>query len=87
MVDAEKNLKGIITDGDLRRMLQNNFELNEIKAKEIMSKTPKVIALGEFAVKAVELMKTFNITQLVVKDGATLVGFIHIHDLMKEGIV
>lgn len=87
VVDAEKNLKGIITDGDLRRMLQNNFELNEIKAKEIMTKTPKVIALGEFAVKAVELMKTFNITQLVVKDGATLVGFIHIHDLMKEGIV
>lgn len=87
VVDANKKLQGIITDGDLRRMLQNNFELSTIKAKDIMTKDPKVIFVDDYAVKAAELMKTFNITQLVVKDGASLVGFIHIHDLMKEGIV
>lgn len=87
VVDAENNLQGIITDGDLRRMLQNNFVLSEIKAGDIMSKDPKTILLDDYAVKAVEVMKTFNITQLVVKDNSTLVGFVHIHDLMKEGIV
>ncbi|WP_339925846.1 KpsF/GutQ family sugar-phosphate isomerase [uncultured Cyclobacterium sp.] len=87
VVDANKKLQGIITDGDLRRMLENNFELSGIKAKDIMTKDPKVIFADDYAVEAAGLMKTFNITQLVVKDGTSLVGFIHIHDLMKEGIV
>ena len=87
VVDAAQNLRGIITDGDLRRMLQNNFEVSEIKAGDIMTKNPKTILLDDFAVKAVEVMRTFNITQLVVKDNSSLVGFVHIHDLMKEGIV
>ena len=87
VVDAAQNLRGIITDGDLRRMLQNNFEVSEIKAGDIMTKNPKAILLDDFAVKAVEVMRTFNITQLVVKDNSSLVGFVHIHDLMKEGIV
>jgi len=52
-----------------------------------MTKDPKGILPDEYAVKAVELMKIYNITQLMVKDGASLVGFIHIHDLRKEGIV
>lgn len=79
--------KNGLKPGDLRRMLQNNFEVSEIKAGDIMTKNPKTILLDDFAVKAVEVMRTFNITQLVVKDNSSLVGFVHIHDLMKEGIV
>ncbi|MDO6440058.1 KpsF/GutQ family sugar-phosphate isomerase [Cyclobacterium sp. 1_MG-2023] len=87
VVDETQKLQGIITDGDLRRMLQNNFDLSEIKAGDIMTKDPKTIFLDDYAVKAVEVMRTFNITQLVVQDNSSLVGFVHIHDLMKEGIV
>lgn len=87
VVDEAQKLQGIITDGDLRRMLQNNFDLSEIKAGDIMTKDPKTIFLDDYAVKAVEVMRTFNITQLVVQDNSSLVGFVHIHDLMKEGIV
>lgn len=87
VVDEDQKLQGIITDGDLRRMLQNNFELSDIKAGDIMTKNPKTILMDDYAVKAVELMRTFNITQLVVQDNSSLVGFVHIHDLMKEGIV
>ncbi len=87
VVDEAQKLQGIITDGDLRRMLQNNFDLSEIKAGDIMTKEPKTILTDDYAVKAIEVMRTFNITQLVVQDNSSLVGFVHIHDLMKEGIV
>jgi arabinose-5-phosphate isomerase len=87
VVDRERNLQGIITDGVLRRMLENNPDLSVIKAKDIMTKDPKVIQRDEYTLKAIGLMKTFNITQLEVKEYVTVVGFIHIHDLMKEGIV
>jgi arabinose-5-phosphate isomerase len=87
VVDDEKNLLGIITDGDLRRMLQKESNIALIKASDIMTRTPKMIDKGEFAVKALQIMQENNITQLVVKDGARVAGFIHLHDLLKEGIV
>lgn len=87
VVDPDKQLLGIITDGDLRRMLQRDPDLTRIKAAEIMTSHPKTIGIGEYAVKALGLMRDFNITQLVVMEGNSVVGFIHIHDLMKEGIV
>jgi Predicted signal-transduction protein containing cAMP-binding and CBS domains len=52
-----------------------------------MTRTPKSIAKDEFAVKALQMMQENNITQLVVKDGEKIAGFIHLHDLLKEGIV
>jgi len=87
VVDEAKNLLGIITDGDLRRMLQKESNIALIKAADIMTRTPKMIDKSEFAVKALQIMQENNITQLVVKDGARVAGFIHLHDLLKEGIV
>ncbi|MEQ1584415.1 MAG: KpsF/GutQ family sugar-phosphate isomerase [Cyclobacteriaceae bacterium] len=87
VVDDAHNLLGIITDGDLRRMLQKESNIAFIKAADIMTRTPKMIDKGEFAVKALQIMQENNITQLVVKDGLKVAGFIHLHDLLKEGIV
>ena len=87
VVDENSTLLGIITDGDLRRMLQKNTNIVTVTAADIMSKTPKKIEKDEFAVKALHQMQENNITQLVVMNGEKLVGFIHLHDLLKEGIV
>jgi arabinose-5-phosphate isomerase len=84
---SDKKLLGIITDGDLRRMLQKDVNLTSLKAEEIMSRTPKRIEKDEFAVKALHMMQESSITQLVVVEGETVAGFIHLHDLLKEGIV
>jgi arabinose-5-phosphate isomerase len=87
VTDGNKILLGIITDGDLRRMLEKGIDLNSIKASEIMTRNPKNIEKDEFAVKALQIMQQNNITQLVVMDGKSVTGFIHLHDLLKEGIV
>lgn len=87
VLDGNNNLLGIITDGDLRRMLQKDTRLDNVKAEDIMSPNPKRIEKDEFAVKALHLMQEGNITQLVVMDGQKVAGFIHLHDLLKEGIV
>jgi arabinose-5-phosphate isomerase len=87
VVDENTTLLGIITDGDLRRMLQKNINIANVTAADIMSKTPKKIEKDEFAVKALHQMQENNITQLVVMDGEKISGFIHLHDLLKEGIV
>lgn len=87
VVDGNKILQGIITDGDLRRMLQKGGDLDKIKASDIMTRKPKGIDKDEFAVKALQMMQESNITQLVVMDGERVAGFIHLHDLLKEGIV
>ena len=87
VVDENSTLLGIITDGDLRRMLQKDINITNVTAADIMSKTPKKIEKDEFAVKALHQMQENNITQLVVMDGQKIAGFIHLHDLLKEGIV
>jgi arabinose-5-phosphate isomerase len=87
VVDENNNLVGIVTDGDLRRMLQKETNIGLIKAADIMTRTPKTIDKSEFAVKALQVMQENNISQLVVNDGQRVVGFIHLHDLLKEGIV
>ncbi len=87
VVDENNQLIGIITDGDIRRMLEKNTNINEAKAQDIMSKNPKTISRNELAVKAFEQMEKNSITQLVVTDGKTYLGMIHLHDLLREGIV
>ena len=87
VIDDKQDLLGIITDGDLRRMLQKNTNLNDIIATDIMTRTPKKIEKDEFAVAALHKMQENNITQLVVMNGSQIAGFIHLHDLLKEGIV
>jgi arabinose-5-phosphate isomerase len=87
VIDGNKILLGIITDGDLRRMLEKTMDLNGVRASEIMTKNPKSIQKDEFAVTALQIMQQRSITQLVVMDGEKAAGFIHLHDLLKEGIV
>jgi len=87
VIDKENNLLGIITDGDLRRMLEKNTNISVAKAIDIMTKNPKTISRHEHAIKAFEKMEKNNITQLVVTDGTKYLGMIHLHDLLKEGIV
>lgn len=81
-------LAGIITDGDLRRMLTGNPHLETVTAAEIMTTTPKTILKSTLAIKALEMLRIHNISQLVVinKKGR-YVGFLHLHDLIREGLV
>lgn len=78
---------GIITDGDLRRMLSSNEDISKLTAKDIMSKNPKSIDLSAMAIDAKELMEHFGISQLLVEENGQYAGVVHIHDLIKEGII
>lgn len=87
VLDDEENISGIITDGDLRRMLEKDLYKEGITAKEIMTLNPKTIAGTELAVNALNLMRTTNITQLAVTQNKKYTGIIHLHDLVREGII
>ena len=80
-------IAGIITDGDLRRMLQKETELNSIKALDIMSKNPKCIEEDQLAVSALDLMRKNNVSQLLVTQNEKYIGILHLHDLVREGII
>jgi arabinose-5-phosphate isomerase len=81
------NITGIITDGDLRRMLEKNIDLHLITASDIMSKNPKKIDVKNLAVNALEIMRNNNITSILVTDNERYTGVVHLHDLLKEGII
>ncbi len=80
-------LVGIITDGDLRRMLEKSDSIQNITAKDIMTENPKTIGPYEMAVNALDLMRKNSITQLVVAEDETYLGILHLHDLIKEGLI
>ena len=86
-VTSNKKIDGIITDGDLRRMLAKTDDFSQLSAKDIMSQQPKSIAIDAMAIEAMELMDTHEISQLLVEDQGQYAGVIHIHDLIKEGII
>ncbi|MDF1517400.1 MAG: KpsF/GutQ family sugar-phosphate isomerase [Lutibacter sp.] len=77
---------GIITDGDLRRMLSNSPDIGKLVAKDIMSKNPKTIQVDAMAIEAMETMENNKISQILVEDNSIYVGVVHLHDLLKEGI-
>lgn len=87
VLDKNDQLFGIITDGDLRRMLENNIDINSSVAKDIMSENPKTVDAEDYATRALNVMQQNNIAQIVVLDGSQVVGFVHLHDLLKEGII
>jgi arabinose-5-phosphate isomerase len=87
VVDEQDALLGIITDGDLRRMLEKSTMPDGLKATAIMTAKPKTIAADALAVEALDLMRTHDITQLVVTSDKKYLGFIHLHDLIREGII
>ena len=87
VLNENEQIVGIITDGDLRRMLEKNKNIANIKASDIMSKNPKTIDEEVLAVNAYSIMKDKKITQLIVLNGNKYVGIVHIHDILREGIV
>lgn len=87
VLDKNKHIKGIITDGDLRRMLEKTVLLQKINAKNIMTANPKTISKYDLAVDALDLMRKNNISQLLVVDNKKYGGIIHLHDLVREGII
>lgn len=87
VIDASGALAGIITDGDVRRMLEQDVDIKKLSAKDIMSANPLTVQLGS---KAKEVLKTLNrnkISQIIVLDGSQYVGIAHLHDLIKEGLL
>ena len=86
-VIENNEIKGIITDGDIRRMLEKTADLTSITAADIMTKNPKTIDVYAKVEDALNIMESHAITQLVVTENNTYAGIIHLHDILKEGIV
>ena len=87
VVNDKNELLGIITDGDLRRMLEKTVAIDNVKAGDIMTNHPKTIGPDELAVDALDQLRRNNITQLAVTDKGKYVGIIHLHDLIREGLI
>lgn len=86
VIENEKVI-GIITDGDIRRMLNKTENISGLTAKEIMTKNPKTIKSTDMVSDALNILEYFSITQLVVVDNGEYKGVIHLHDILKEGII
>ncbi|WP_233451030.1 KpsF/GutQ family sugar-phosphate isomerase [Hanstruepera ponticola] len=86
-VVENSEIVGIITDGDLRRMLNNSSDFSNLKAKDIMGSNPKRIDYNAMAVDAKEEMESYGISQLLVEKNGQYAGVVHLHDLIKEGIL
>jgi len=80
-------LVGIITDGDIRRMLEKNIPIDQFKASDIMTHNPRTLDKNTLVVDALSVMRKNNITQILVVDGINYVGVVHLHDILKEGII
>tara|TARA_R110002049_G_scaffold245100_1_gene418951 strand:- start:19170 stop:20135 length:966 start_codon:yes stop_codon:yes gene_type:complete len=78
---------GVITDGDIRRMLNKYDDIRTLTARDIMTSNPKTVAIEELAVSALELMQDSGISQLLAVDGTTYKGVVHLHNLINEGIL
>lgn len=87
VLDDNSDLLGIITDGDLRRMLERNESPASLKAADILTRNPKTIDGTELATEALALMRKHDITQLVVTKEGKYAGMLHLHDLVREGII
>lgn len=88
VVVQDDRVEGIITDGDLRRMMKANDSFAHLQAKDIMTVNPKTISEGEYATKALTMMRASSITQLIVVDHQNhYLGVVHLHDILREGIL
>lgn len=86
-VIEDNKIIGIITDGDIRRMLKNNTEFRDLTARDIMSPTPKTIDQDSMAVDALEMLEENKISQLLALENQSYAGVVHIHNLIREGIL
>ncbi len=88
VVDAEQRILGVFTDGDLRRLMEKQFNFSELSIGEVMGKQPRTVGPEQLAVEAVEIMETHRINQLLVADSeGKLVGALHIHDLTRAKVI
>jgi arabinose-5-phosphate isomerase len=87
VLNQEGQLQGIITDGDLRRMLEKSSSIDQITATDILSPNPKTITPETLAVEALEIMRKNDISALLVVEDQRYLGVLHLHDLVREGIV
>lgn len=87
VVDDAGMLMGIVTDGDIRRMLEKHDSTSGLTAKDILTPSPKTIDEQELAVEALELIRNHNISQVVVTNNGKYSGFVHLHDLVREGLI
>tara|TARA_B100000902_G_C27315727_1_gene921180 strand:- start:982 stop:1947 length:966 start_codon:yes stop_codon:yes gene_type:complete len=86
-VFKDNQLIGIITDGDLRRMLERVDSFSNLKAKDIMSSNPKTISVNSLVYDALQIMEDNKITQIIVTDHDNYIGIVHMHEVLKEGIL
>ncbi len=87
VTDEQNRVVGIITDGDLRRMLEKSNNIQDIKAADILSAYPKTIPPDMLAVDTLDVLRKYDISQLIVAEDEKYLGILHIHDLVKEGII
>jgi arabinose-5-phosphate isomerase len=87
VTDEKQEVLGIVTDGDLRRMLEKGTPIDSLTAADIMTPSPRVIHPEELAVVALDVLTRHHISQLVVADQKNYKGILHIHDLMREGLI
>ncbi|MCB0663756.1 MAG: KpsF/GutQ family sugar-phosphate isomerase [Saprospiraceae bacterium] len=87
VVDEADTLLGVVTDGDLRRMLEKGEDASHYCAKDLMTAGPKYIEANALAVKALEMMRKYSITQILVAENGKYVGMVHLHDLIREGLI
>jgi arabinose-5-phosphate isomerase len=87
VVSDDQELLGVITDGDIRRMLEKDVALDKVTAKDIMTVNAKSIGPDMLAVDALDLLRKNDISQLVVANGQKYLGILHLHDLVREGLI
>ena len=87
VINEDNKLAGIVTDGDLRRMMEKHEAINDLKAADIMTLSPQSIEMDALAAEALEMMKAKDISQLIVLDHERYAGIVHLHDLIREGII
>ena len=86
-VTKDNKIVGIITDGDLRRMLAKTDNFEALTAQDIMSASPKTIDNDAMAVDAMDVLETNGISQLLAEENGTYSGVVHLHNLIREGII
>ena len=87
VVDENNLVCGIVTDGDLRRMLENNTSFSGLTAKDIMTTGAKTIVADTLAIDVLEILRNHNISQLIITENNQYLGIVHLHDLVREGII
>jgi arabinose-5-phosphate isomerase len=87
VLDDNEQTLGIITDGDIRRMLEKTENISKVKLENVLGTDPKFIEEDELAVKALEILRKYSINQLLVNRNGQYIGMVHLHDILREGII